>query len=308
MANQVAPAARRRALGHSKHRIQRALQTPWSSPSLTRDADPSRRPEHSRQGRCRALTAHAERGSPTWHRLFNKGPVIGTALDGRVHDAGHLGGDRGQRLAPQIGIMPIACGVALELVAEAILFLADRHLASEPQGPAQASVAVFRQLGLAPEGAGLMGGQIKSAILQELTMVPKAAEVAGLGQNGERSNRSNAWDPTQELVVRAFVQELDGHSLKGVALLNEAARLGDDKAEQANRRGVDRDRQSDRGSGRLVDISQQALLGHLAPDHAPGGCDERLLTQGHDAARGWEAVEEGKEPVAAAVVEKTVGY
>src|SRR3954454_4014131 len=216
MANQVAPAARRRALGHSEHRIQRALQTPWSSPSLTRDADPGRRPAHSRQGRCRALTAHAERGSPTWYRPLNEGPVIGTALDDRVHHARHLDGDCGQRLAPQVRIVPITCDVALDLVAEAVLFLADRHLAGEPQGPAQASVAVFGQLGLTPEGAGLMGGQIKSAELQELTMVPKAAQVAGLGQNGERGDRSNPWDPTQELVVRALVQELDGHGLKGL--------------------------------------------------------------------------------------------
>src|SRR3954469_25458933 len=113
---------------------------------------------------------------------------------------------------------------------------------------------------LTPERPGLMGGQIKPAELQELTMVAKAAQVAGLGQNGERGDRSNAWDPTQELVVRALVQELDAHRLKGVALLNQAARFGDHKAEQANRRGIGRDRQTDRGSGRLVDISEQALL------------------------------------------------
>src|SRR3954452_8088022 len=112
-------------------------------------------------------------------------------------------------------------------------------------------------------------------------MVPKAAQVAGLGQKGEPGDRSNPWDPTQELVVRALVQELDGHRLKGVALLNEAAGLGDHKAEQTNGRGIDRDRQTDRGSGRLVDISQQALLRHLAPNHAPGGCD--CL----DAGRPW---------------------
>src|SRR4051794_12501487 len=149
-----------------------------------------------------------------------------------------------------------------------------------------------------------MGGQIKPAKLQELTMVPKAAQVAGLGQDGERGDRSNPWDATQELVVRALVQELDGQSLKGVALLNAAAGLGDHTAEQTNGRGIDRDRQTDRGSGRLVDIAKQALLGHLAPNHVPSGCDERLLTQGRDAARGWEAVEKGKEPIAAAVVAK----
>src|SRR3954463_8401512 len=135
-------------------------------------------------------------------------------------------------------------------------------------------------------------------------MVPKAAQVAGLGQNGERGDRSNPWDPTQELVVRALVQELDGHRLKGVALLNEAACLGDDKAEQANRRGLDRDRQTDRGAGRLVDVSEQALLGHLAPNHVPGGCDERVLTQGRNAAGCRKAVEEGEKPSAAAVMAK----
>src|SRR3954451_7727327 len=98
-------------------------------------------------------------------------------------------------------------------------------------------------------------------------MVPKAAQVAGLGQDGERGDRSNPWDPPQELVVRALVQELDGHRLKGVALLNEAAGLGDDKAEQTNCRGIGRDRQTDRGSGRLVDVSKQALLRDLAPNH-----------------------------------------
>src|SRR3954452_22869708 len=91
----------------------------------------------ARQGRCRALTAHAERGSPTWHRsLLNEGPVIGTALDNRVHHAGHLDGDCGQRLAPQVGVVPIACDGALELVAKAVLLLTDRHLTGEPQGPA----------------------------------------------------------------------------------------------------------------------------------------------------------------------------
>src|SRR3954471_14252249 len=43
--------------------------------------DPGRRPEHYLQGRCCALTAHAERGSPIWYRPLNEGPVIGTALD-----------------------------------------------------------------------------------------------------------------------------------------------------------------------------------------------------------------------------------
>src|SRR3954452_24038264 len=107
--------------------------------------DPDR---HQHSAIPRALTAHAERGSPTWHRPLNKGPVIGTAFEDRVHHAGHLGGDRGQRLAPQVGLLPIARAVAPALVAKTALLLPYRHLAGEPQAPAQAAVAVFRQLGL----------------------------------------------------------------------------------------------------------------------------------------------------------------
>src|SRR3954471_22895376 len=62
-------------------------------------------------------------------------------------------------------------------------------------------------------------------------------------------------------------------------------------------RSIDRDRQTDRGSSRLVDVSKQAFLGHLAPNHAPGGCDERLLAQGRNAAGCRKAIEEGKEPI-----------
>jgi len=40
---------------------------------------------------------------------------------------------------------------------------------------------------------------------QELTMMTKTAEVAGLGPDGERGGRSNPWNPAQELLVRALV-------------------------------------------------------------------------------------------------------
>lgn len=67
----------------------------WPSPSLRRDADPGRRPEHYLQGRRLRPHGTAERGSPTWHRPLDKGPVIVTAFDDGVHHAGHLGGDAG---------------------------------------------------------------------------------------------------------------------------------------------------------------------------------------------------------------------
>src|SRR4051812_29552450 len=53
-------------------------------PHRPRDAGPGRSPEHFLQGGCRALTAHAERGSPTWHRPLKKGPADQEAGHRRV--------------------------------------------------------------------------------------------------------------------------------------------------------------------------------------------------------------------------------
>src|SRR5205809_1107208 len=72
-------------------------------------------PRHYLQGRVLRPHGTAERGSPTWYRPFDEGPVIGTGLDDRVNDAGHLGGDRGLRLAPEVGVMPIPGDIALKL-------------------------------------------------------------------------------------------------------------------------------------------------------------------------------------------------
>ena len=75
--------------------------------------------------------------------------------------------------------------VALELVTEAVLPLPDGHLSSQPERTPEPGVAVLRQLGLAAEGAGLLGGQIKAAELQELSVMAEAAQIAGLSQDGE---------------------------------------------------------------------------------------------------------------------------
>ena len=247
-----------------------------------------------------------ERGSPTWYRSLDEGPVVVTTFDDGVHHARHLGGDRGQRLAPQVGIVPIAGDVALELVAEAVLPLPDGDLSSQPQGPAQAGVAVLRQLGLAPEGAGLLGGQIKPAELQELPVMAEAAQIAGLSQDGQGVDRADARDAAQQLVVGVVGQEGVGRGLDGVALLDQPARLADDEPEHAHRRSIWRHRQADRAAGRLVDVAEQLRLGDLAPDDIPGGGDEGLLAQRGDAGGRGEAIEEGEEPVRAAVVPEAV--
>ena len=66
-----------------------------------------------------------------------------------MHDAGHLGGNGGHRLAAQIGTVAISCDVAFEFVAKAVLTLADGYLSGDPQGPAQPSITEFGKAGLA---------------------------------------------------------------------------------------------------------------------------------------------------------------
>ena len=96
-----------------------------------------------------ALTALTDRGPSTWYPPLEEGPVVGTAFDDGVHDAGHLGGNCSHRLAAQIGIVAILRDVAFELMTEAVLPLADGDLSGDPQGAAQTSVAEFGKAGLA---------------------------------------------------------------------------------------------------------------------------------------------------------------
>ena len=116
----------------------------WPSPSSTRDTNPGRRPEHCLQGRRLRPHGSTERGSPTWYRTLDEGPVVATGLDDGVHHARHLGGDRGQRLAPQVGVVPVP------------------------------RVAVLRQLGPAAGRARLLGREVEPAELQELAVMAEA--------------------------------------------------------------------------------------------------------------------------------------
>lgn len=122
-----------------------------------------------------ALTALPRGALPPGHRLLDEGPAVGTALDDRVNDTGHLGGDRRERLAPEVGVAPVAGDIALELGPEAVLPLPDRPLACHPERPPQPGVAVLGQLGLAAELAGLLGGEVEPAELQKLAMLPEPA-------------------------------------------------------------------------------------------------------------------------------------
>jgi hypothetical protein len=87
-----------------------------------------------------------------------------------VSDAGDLGGDSCERLALEVGVVPISGDIAFILVPEAVLALPDGDLASQPEGPTQSGVTELGDLGLAAELAGLLRRQIEAAELQELAV------------------------------------------------------------------------------------------------------------------------------------------
>ena len=151
-----------------------------------------------------------------------------------------------------------------------------------------------------------MGGEIKATELQELAVVAEAAQVAGLGQDGERVDRPDAGNLLQAPEVGMLPEQLARHRLDRVALADQMPCLGDDEAEHGDRRGIRSDGQGDRAACGLIDVAEQAGLGDLAAGDVPCGRDEGVLAQGHDAGRHGEAFQQGEEPVAAGVVAEAV--
>ena len=160
---------------------------------------------------------------------------------------------------------------------KAVLGLADCNLSGDPEGAPKPRIAKLRQLRLASELTGLIGCEIETAELQELSMMAKAAEIAGLREHGQRSDRSDARDLPEALVIRIGCQYHMSLLFDQVALADQASSLGDDDAEHADRRAVERNRQADRGCCGLVNIAQQPGLRDLLVDHAPSRFDERVL-------------------------------
>ena len=87
--------------------------------------------------------------------------------------ARHLGGDSSQRLTLQIGIVTIACNVALVLGSETVVALANGDLCRDPERTPKTRVAELGELRLAAELARLVGRQVEATELQELAVMRK---------------------------------------------------------------------------------------------------------------------------------------
>ena len=62
-------------------------------------------------------------------------------------------------------------------------------------------------------------------------MMPKASQIASLGQHSERIDRTDPGYRTQKLVIGMLFKQFGSACLNGSALLDQAASLGKDKAE-----------------------------------------------------------------------------
>ena len=69
-----------------------------------------------------------------------------------------------------------------------------RDLGRHPEGFTQPGIAVLGELGMSAILPGLMGREVQSAELQELAVVIKAAQIAGLGQDRHGMDRCDPGD------------------------------------------------------------------------------------------------------------------
>ena len=120
--------------------------------------------------------------------------------------------------AAQIWVVAILRDVSLEFVLEAVGLLQDGSLSGEPERASEAGVAIFGDLAWAAEHAGLDGGKIHAAKLQKLTVMVEAAQVTGLGQDGQRVDWSYDGYGAQQLVIGSLSQQFDRPVFDGVAL------------------------------------------------------------------------------------------
>jgi hypothetical protein len=99
-----------------------------------------------------------------------------------------------------------------------------------------AGVAELRELGLAPKLAGLVGGEVEAAQLEELAVMAEPAQVAGLRQNGHGVDATDAGNLTQALLIGVVYQCGVSLVLDRIALPDQASALSDDHAQHGDGR------------------------------------------------------------------------
>jgi hypothetical protein len=131
---------------------------------------------------------------------------------------------------------------------------------------AQSGVAIFGDVALTSRFTRLQSGQIQSAEIQELAMMPEAAPIACLGQNGQSVRWPDARHGHQSPAI-GIIPQPDG-SLFGDMLAEpmQIQILSEDEAEHRYGGTVERHWYSDRPLGGSVNLCEQRPLAHFAAD------------------------------------------
>src|SRR6516162_3555920 len=117
-------------------------------------------------------------------------------------------------------------------------------------------------------------------------MMPEAAQVAGLGENGEGVSRPDAWYGHQTATVW-MIRQQDGRLFgDALAQLVQCQILFEHEPEHRHRGTVERYRYANRLLSNSIDLGQQGPLVDLAPDQIPGlGLELRFAQSGNRRGR-----------------------
>ncbi len=118
-----------------------------------------------------------------------------------MRDARHFGRHGAQGLALAIWDLRIALDVPGIFLSKRILTHPHRALGGHPEGIPQPRIAMLREPTRSAELARLLGGEIETAELEELTIVREPTQIAGFRQDGACENRPNTRQRAEPLIV-----------------------------------------------------------------------------------------------------------
>jgi len=122
--------------------------------------------------------------------------IVRTCLNYGIDHSCHLGGHRSQGFAVAVRVARVGAEISFVLIAEGVLVHPHGALAGHPEDHPQSFIAAFGKSFAALALPRLVLGQVQSAVLQKLAVMPEAAQIAGLGQNRQGHDGG---DPGQSL-------------------------------------------------------------------------------------------------------------
>lgn len=147
--------------------------------------------------------------------------------------------------------------------------------------------------------AGVTLGEIQSAIFQKLAGMTETAHIAGLRQDGQRGDRTDARQCLQTLKVRIAREQLLGTLIQLIRAPIQLGIAGRLQAERFEGRRIERHRKPYALASQIIDVLQLSPFVDLASDQVPGRGNKGLTIQGADGGRNRKAFQESNVPLRA---------